>query len=201
MKGIFGVLAINLLWLWASCDGSHIGDAEREQLVRRFVEEYYLHHAPPGQHYEFVSLTAIDTVYYQDNIAFRRQYIKADADRNRNMLRIAQQKQDSFLTVNVQKKIEQYEDRMNRYEQVLQGINELEAGLGKKANEVASYTYLFTLNTRDSLGAPQQLQYYVQTDPGLGVLSFTNDSATLYPNPNDFPGYREMAGRILKDSK
>jgi len=51
----------------AGCDGSHIGEEERETILLRNVEEYYRKGTPANNGYEFVSLKAIDKVLYKDN--------------------------------------------------------------------------------------------------------------------------------------
>lgn len=181
------------------CDGSHIGEDEREAIVRRSVEEHYHKRAPANNGYEFVSLKPIDTVLYKDNIAFRRNYMQDKVDHNRSMLEIAQAKQDSFPTVNFHKKITTYKDNLTKYEKVLAGIDSLETVLGDKVNDVASYTYLFQLKANNEAGIKTPYEYYVQTDLGFGVLKFTANKEELYPNPNDFPGYRDMAASILVD--
>ena len=77
------------------------------------------------------------------------------------------------------------------------GIDSLEAVLGDDVDKVASYTYLYKLKANGPDGVMQLKEYYLQTDPGFGVLSLTDNQEDLYPNPGDFPGYREMAGEIL----
>jgi hypothetical protein len=64
---------------------------------------------------------------------------------------------------------------------------------------VASYTYLYQLKAYNEAGVKAPYEYYVQTDLGFGVLKFTDNKGELYPNPNDFPGYRDMAVSILVD--
>jgi len=84
---------------------------------------------------------------------------------------------------------------------VLAGIDSLETALGNKVNDVASYTYLYQLKANNEAGVKTQYEYYVQTDLGFGVLKFTDNQEELYPNPNDFPGYRDMAVSILVDEE
>lgn len=181
------------------CDASKIGEEERNDMVRTSVEEYYRQHTPPDSSYEFVSLTVIDTILYKDNIAFRRNFIQAEIDHNRSMAEIAQQKQDTFQTVNFHEKIVEYQDKLERYERVMTGIDSLEKVLGGKGDEVASYTYLFKCKADNGQGKQIEKVYYVQTDMGFGVLGMTDNKETIFPNPNDFPGYKEMALKALTE--
>lgn len=190
--------------LLVSCDSSHIDENERDSIVRRHAEEYYWN-AAGKDGYEFVSLEEIKTVTFQDNIDFRRKYIQQLIDENEQMMRLAMQKRDSFpdliagkdTTPYYDSKIAEYQGKADRYKQMLAGIDSLAKSLGDSSKEVASYTYLYTLKTQNPQGQQETHQYYIQTNPGYGVLQFTDDTSQLYPNPNDFPGYREMAGRVL----
>lgn len=198
---LFLALAALLLF---SCDSSHIGENERDKIVRRLAEDYYWK-AAGNNGYEFVSLKEIDAITFQDNIDFRRQYIQQQIDENERMLAIALQKRDTFPDLTAGKdttpyydnKIAEYQGKIDRYQQVLLGIDSLAQSLGDSSKEIASYTYLYTLKANNPQGQQETQRYYIQTDPGYGVLLFTPDSTQLYPNPNDFPGYREMAGRVL----
>lgn len=198
---LFAALACATLW---GCDASHIDKEERDDIVRRFAEEYYWNAAGKNG-YEFISLEEINVVYYKDNIQFRRQYIQQQIDDNQGMLEVALVKRDSFPDLIAgkdtipfyDKKIADYQGKIDRYQQVLLGIDSLAEALGDTANQVASYTYKYTLKGDNESGQQVTQQYYLQTNQGYGILHFTNDTAELYPNPNDFPGYREMAGRVL----
>lgn len=183
----------------ASCDNSKIGEEERDGLVQASIEKYYQEHGAHKTGYEFVSLEVINTVYYKDNIEFRRKYIQKEIDHNRGMLEIATLKQDTFPTVNFADKIAEYQGKLDKYEQLLAGIDSLDKALGDEVKEVASYTYLFKCKEHNEQGQQIEKAYYVQTDPGYGVLRFTDNKEDLFPNPNDFPGYHDMAAKILVD--
>jgi hypothetical protein len=201
LRLLFAAFACTTLW---GCDASHIGEEERNGIVRRFAEEYYWNVAGK-EGYEFISLEEIDEVLYQDNIDYRRQYIQGQLDDNQRMMAIALTKRDSFPDLIAGKdsipyydfKVADYQGKINRYQQVLLGIDSLAEALGDTAQQVASYTYRYTLMGKNEQGQPDTLVFYLQTNPGYGVLQFRPDTADLYPNPNDFPGYREMAGRVL----
>lgn len=94
-------------------------------------------------------------------------------------------------------KIAEYQGKADRYKEVLAGIDSIATAFGDSNKEVASYTYLYTLKAKNAQGQQETQKFYLQTNPGYGVLQFTPDTTQLYPNPNDFPGYREMAGRVL----
>ncbi len=185
------------------CDASHIDNEERDTIVRRQAETYYWN-AAGNDGYEFVSLEEIKATTYQDNIDFRRQYIQQLIDENEKMVLVAQQKLDTFPDLYVKSdtayyvlKIAEYQGKADRYKQVLAGIDSLATSLGDSSKEVASYTYRYTLKAKNEQGQPDTFVFFLQTDQGYGVLQFTPDTTQLYPNPNDFPGYREMAGRVL----
>lgn len=195
-QNIFTILIASML-LIAGCDNTQVDKETRDQLVRQNAEKYFLQRAPAGHGYEFVSLEETGKVTYKDNVAFRKDFIQKEIDHNQRMLELAKQKQDSFPTVNFSEKIAEYQGKVDKYQQVLDGIKQLEKELDGKLNDVASYVYEFKLKADiDSTGRKEHT-YYIQTDPGYGILKLTNIKEELYPNPNDFPGYREMAGAIL----
>lgn len=203
MKNLNLLLLAPASLLLFSCDPSHIGENERDKIVRRHAEEYFWN-AAGKDGYEFVSLEEIKTYTFQDNIAYRRKYIQQLIDENEEMMRLAQLKLDSFPDLHVNSdtayyvlKVAEYQGKADRYKQVLTGIDSIAQSLGDSSKEVASYTYLYTLKAKNPQGQQETQKFYLQTNPGYGVLQFTPDTADLYPNPNDFPGYREMAGRVL----
>jgi hypothetical protein len=73
--------------------------------------------------------------------------------------------------------------------------------LGEKANDVASYTYLYSFRGNNKLGAKVLNEYILQTNPApdFKVLKLAENRDDMILNPNDFPGYREMIASILSD--
>lgn len=192
---------IAVISVLAGCDNTQIDKDTRDQLVRQKAEAYFLQRAPQGHGYEFVSLEETEKVTYKNNVEFRKGFIQKEIDHNQGMLALAKQKQDSFPTVNFSEKIAEYQGKIDKYQKVLDGINRLEDEMGGQLNDVASYVYEFRLKADIDGSGRKEHTYYLQTDLGFGMLKFTDKKDELYPNPNDFPGYREMAGEILVEGE
>lgn len=120
--------------------------------------------------YEFVSLDLVDSTTFADNIAYRRDYFTQRKDDPKNA-------------------------------RILSGIDSLENLMGEKTNDVASYRYLFTCRANNALGAKVINTFHVQTGPvpAYEVINITQDEDRIILNPNEFPGYFDMASKIIRE--
>jgi hypothetical protein len=194
-KILIGLIALITIGLNSCSDKKQ----NRDEIVKRNAEEYLKANMNDPKSYEFVNLVLIDSIFYSDNIQYRKEvfskYIEDDKD---ELNRIESYKID-LPSMYDENEIDELKVKISKNEKILLKIDSLENKLGNKKNEVASYTYVFSFRGNNALGAKVLNEYILQTTPSpdFKVINMTDDKDKVYLNPNDFPGYREMIEKNL----
>jgi hypothetical protein len=181
-------LALSILVFLISCS-----EPSRDEIVREKAEIQLFQKLNDPDSYVFVSLELYDSILYSDNIKYRKEHFQ-------DMLESAQR---DIARTDTEERISKYQDDMNQAKRFLSGIDSLEQILGADAGNVASYSYLYIFRANNAMGAKTLNEYIVQVTPSpeFSILQMTDDPNQIILNPNDFPGYREMAMHITNLSQ
>ncbi|WP_106832246.1 hypothetical protein [Parabacteroides pacaensis] len=155
----------------------------KEDIIKNNLVAYLHDKLDDPQSYQFVSLELIDSTTYLDNINYRRRDFE---DGIKFHERIA----DSP---------DEYINEINRDKRILAKIDSIQTALGDTVNHIAAYKFLFKFRSKNAFGAKVLNEYILQTtgSPLFEIIQMTNDPDKVYLNPNEFPGYRDMAAKEL----
>lgn len=144
--------------------------------------------------FELVDFYIIDTVYYIDNVNYRREYFERDLNRYKDDLNRNENYKTSIPSMYSERKSEDLKKEIAKQELILNKIDSIADGLGETINDIASYTGVVKFRSKNEYNAKVLSEYYIQTSPPpeLRITNMTTERSKLYNNPNDFPGYREM---------
>lgn len=188
---LFGLLAIGL----SSCADN---EPSHEDILRKQVEDFIKSEINTPQGYKFVELTLIDSVLFSNNINYLRQNYSQNLDFDYSSMK----RQESFQTEDPSmydaNEVNKLKASLNKYKQIITKIDSIEADMGDRKNDVASYTYLLSFLEKDDSGAEVMNKFIVQTGeaPDYKILNVTRDPRNLNPSPNEFPGYQEILDSI-----
>nr|DAN18506.1 MAG TPA: TRAF PROTEIN, TRAO PROTEIN, TRAN ADHESION, BACTERIAL SECRETION.5A [Bacteriophage sp.] len=180
-KAIVSILTVFL----ASCSfGMH--EPSKEDIVKNNIVAYLQDKLDDPQSYELVSLELIDSTTYLDNINYRKRDFEDDIKSDERLSEISSEP-DYYLK------------GINRSKRILAKIDSIQIALGDSVNCIAAYKFIFKFRSKNSFGAKVLNEYILQTTgkPSFDIIQMTNDPDKVYLNPNEFPGYRDMAAKEL----
>lgn len=185
--GFFVIFVIGL----TSCSEKQLS---QDEIVKKNAEEYVKEKMNDPSSYEFVKLELLDSITFNDNIDYRKDYFNRDMEYDRSSLEMQESYKTEIPSMYNEKDVEELNAKIAKNERILSKIDSLATLLGARKNEVASYTYVYSFRGNNALGAKILNEYIIQTDPmpDFKIINMTNDKDKLFLNPNDFPGYREM---------
>jgi len=189
---LFAFIALGL----ASCSEKQF---TQDDIVKRNIEEYVKEKMNDPSSYEFVKLELIDSITFNDNIEYRKDFFGRNMEYDRSSLESQERYKTEIPSMYDEKEVEALQAKIEKNKRVLSKIDSLATLLADRRNEVASYTYIFSFRGNNALGAKILNEYIVQTDPApdFKIINMTDDKDKIFLNPNDFPGYREMIEKNL----
>jgi hypothetical protein len=190
--GLFAFIAIGL----TSCSEKQPTQVD---IVKKNAETYVKEKMNDPSSYEFVKLELMDSITFNENIEYRKDYFSGNMDYDQSSLERQEGYKTEIPSMYNEKDIEELKAKIEKNERILSKIDSLATLLGDRKNEVASYTYIFSFRGNNALGAKILNEYVVQTDPApdFKIINMTDDKDKIFLNPNDFPGYREMIEKNL----
>jgi hypothetical protein len=194
-KVIIGLIAIMAIWL-TSCSEKKLN---QDDIVKKNAEEYLKSKMNNPDSYEFVKLELIDSVLFSDNIKFRKNRFSELLETDQGNLHYKESLKTELPSLYDKQEIEDLKVSIEKNKRILVKIDSLEKQLGKRNNEVASYTYVFSFRGNNSLGVKVLNEYIIQTDssPNFKIINVADEKKKIFLNPNDFPGYKEMIKKNL----
>jgi hypothetical protein len=198
-KFIIGLFALTAIGMSSCANKQQIQD----NLVRKNFEEYFRNREINfDNNYEFEKIELKDSVLYSANIEFFKEWFRRDLDFSKNYLNDIKSYKTNFPTTTMSEE-EIVKILKNNYEEnqrILSKIDSLEAKMGNKTNEVASYTYILSGRINSALQGEIIREYIVQTGPkpDLKIINIARNKDEMHETPNDFPGYREMLKKNRK---
>jgi len=167
---------------------------KQDDIVKKKAEAYVKEKMNDPISYEFVKLELIDSITFNDNIEYRKDYFSRNMEYDLSSLERKEGYKTEFPSMYNEKDIADLKAQIEKNKRIVSKIDSLETLLGNKKNEVASYTYIFSFRGNNTLGAKILNEYVLQTDaaPDFEIINMTDDKDKIFLNPNDFPGYREM---------
>lgn len=173
----------------------------RDKIVKLNVEEYLKSRMNDPESYEFVKLELIDSISFSNNIEYRKESFQRNLKYDKDDLERQKRYKIDIPSMYQEEKIEELNEKIAKNEKILAKIDSLEADLGNRKNETASYTYIYSVRGNNKMGAKILNEYIVQTNPApnFEIINMTDDKDKMYLNPNDFPGYREVISKMLLD--
>lgn len=189
--GFFTLISIGLI----SCSEKK---PTQNDLVREKSEAYIKEKMNDPKSYEFVKLELIDSITFNDNVEYRKNYFSRSMEYDRNSLERQEAYKTDLPSMYDEKDAEDLKAKIARNERILSKIDSL-ANIIEDKNEVASYTYIFSFRGNNALGAKVINEFVVQTNPApdFKIINMTDDKDKIILNPNDFPGYSEMIKKNL----
>lgn len=190
--GFFALIAIGL----TSCSEKQ---PTQDDIVKNNAETYVKEKMNDPSSYEFVKLELMDSVTFNDNIEYRKDFFSRNMEYDRSSLERQEGYKTELPSMYDEKEVEELKAKIEKNERILSKIDSLATLLGDRKNEVASYTYIFSFRGNNALGAKILNEYVVQTDPApdFKIINMTDDKDKIFLNPNDFPGYRKMIEKNL----
>ncbi|HPO48007.1 MAG TPA: hypothetical protein PLS09_04020 [Paludibacteraceae bacterium] len=166
----------------------------RDDIVKQNAEEYIKSKMNDPNSYEYVKLELIDSVLYSDNIEYRKDYFKHNIEYNQSSIEQQESYKTELPSLYDEQEIKDLNAEIEKSKRILSKIDSIEAQMGDKKNEVASFTYIFSFRGNNALGAKVMNEYIIQTTsaPDFKIINMTNDKNKVLLNPNGFPGYKEM---------
>lgn len=173
------------IFLLLSCSGM-LKHPSKEDIIKNNLVAYLQDKLDDPQSYELVSLKLIDSTTYLDNINYRRRDFEDNIKSDKRLSEISSEP-DYYLK------------SINRSKRILAKIDSLQTALGDTVNHIAAYKFLFKFRSKNAFGAKVLYEYILQTTgaPSFEIIQMTNDPDKVYLNPNEFPGYRDMAAKEL----
>lgn len=171
----------------------------QDDVVKKNVEEYIKEKMNDPSSYEFVKLELMDSITFNDNIEYRKNYFNRSMESDQSLLERQERYKTEMPSMYDEKDAEELKVKIEKNQRVITKIDSIANQLGERKNEVASYTYIFSFRGYNALGAKILNEYVVQTDPSpdFKIINMTGDKDKIYLNPNEFPGYREMIEKNL----
>ena len=162
--------------------------------MKQNAEEYIKSKMNDPNSYEYVKLELIDSVLYSDNIEYRKDYFKHNIEYNQSSIEQQESYKTELPSLYDEQEIKDLNAEIEKSKRILSKIDSIEAQMGDKKNEVASFTYIFSFRGNNALGAKVMNEYIIQTTsaPDFKIINMTNDKNKVLLNPNGFPGYKEM---------
>ena len=190
--GLFAFIAIGL----TSCAEKQ---PTKDDIVKKNAETYVKEKMNDPSSYEFVKLELTDSITFNNNIDYRKDYFGRNMEYDLSSLERQEEYKTEIPSMYDEKEVETLKAEIEKNERVLYKIDSLATLLADRRNEVASYTYIFSFRGNNALGAKILNEYFVQTDPApdFKIINMTDDKDKIFFNPNDFPGYREMIKKNL----
>jgi hypothetical protein len=190
--GLFAFIAIGL----TSCAEKQ---PTQDDIVKKNAETYVKEKMNDPSSYEFVKLELMDSITFNENIEYRKDYFSRNMEYDQSSLERQEGYKTEIPSMYNENDVEELKAKIEKNERVLNKIDSLATILGDRKNEVASYTYIFSFRGNNALGAKILNEYVVQTDPtpDFKIINMTDDKDKIFLNPNDFPGYREMIEKNL----
>ncbi len=190
--GLFAFIAIGL----TSCAKKQ---PTQDDILKKNAETYVKEKMNDPSSYEFVKLELMDSITFNENIEYRKNYFSGNMEYDQSLLERQEGHKTEIPSIYNEKDIEELKAKIEKNERILSKIDSLTTLLGDRKNEVASYTYIFSFRGNNALGAKILNEYVVQTDPApdFKIINMTDDKDKIFLNPNDFPGYREMIKKNL----
>ena len=190
--GLFAFIAIGL----TSCAKKQ---PTQDDIVKKNAKTYVKEKMNDPSSYEFVKLELMDSITFNENIEYRKNYFSGNMEYDQSLLERQEGHKTEIPSIYNEKDIEELKAKIEKNERILSKIDSLTTLLGDRKNEVASYTYIFSFRGNNALGAKILNEYVVQTDPApdFKIINMTDDKDKIFLNPNDFPGYREMIKKNL----
>jgi hypothetical protein len=171
----------------------------QDDIVKKNAKEYIKEKMNDPSSYVFVKLELMDSITFNDNIEYRKDYFSRNMEYDRSSLERQEGYKTEIPSMYSEKDVEDLKTKIEKNERILSQIDSLATLLDDRKNEVASYTYIFSFRGNNALGAKILNEYLVQTDtaPDFKIINMTDDKDKIFLNPNDFPGYREMIEKNL----
>lgn len=181
-----------------------------EELLINSISEYLKDKLHDPNSYEFIELALVDTIFYRDNIEYRRNYFRNEISYSESQIvstqnRLRERYLGAYLYSETQREgfrlyIDNLKSDIERFRSILTEIDSIEVALGDQVNNVASLTYLLRFRAKNAFGALTLHEYIVQTDPepDQKIINMTDDEGKVYLNPNEFPGYQEMIKKYVR---
>ncbi len=190
---IFGLTSCGDSQTTQNGDGKQSGEKEADkqpnqyEIVKENAENYVKRRMNDPDSYEFVELKLLDSVLYKDNLEYRRKWQKIGIGDDKKRLE-RQANYPSTSSIDSESKLK---GRIAQREKILVAIDSIEATMGEQINEVASYTYLFSMRGNNKMGAKVLNELMIQTSPApdFEMLNMTDNNDDMLPAPNQFPGY------------
>jgi hypothetical protein len=198
-KFIIGLFALTAIGMSSCANKPQIQD----NLVRKNFEEYFRNREINfDNNYEFEKIELKDSVLYSANIEFFKEWFRRDLDFSKNYLNNIKSYKTNFPTTTMSEEqiVKILKNDYEESQRILSKIDSLEAKMGSKTNEVASYTYTLSGRINSALQGEIIREYIVQTGPkpDFKIINIARDKDEMHETPNDFPGYREMLKKNLK---
>lgn len=185
MRSIFAIISIFTI---VSCN---ITRSDKE-IVRANVELLLMESLDDPESYEFVDLTALDTVLYIDNIKGRLLEWERFAVRSEGDAARQKRYKKDFPSMHSEGKIKISLNSSKQARGMIAKIDSIKTSLGDNVKNVASYSFVLKFRSNNKMGAKILSEQFVQTDNNLNIINITNNSDDVVMYPNDFPGYSEL---------
>lgn len=192
MKRIIQLLTILFAITIYSCGGNKV--PSQDEIVKINIEEFLKQRMDDPGSYEFVDLDLVDSVLYIDNINRKLKDYDSSIKREQDRLdtQLGYKKDYPFLYKEKEvNKLKASIDRENKYKIKVDSIKNV---MGNDVDNVASYTYIFSMRGNNKMGAKVLVEYIVQTgnSPDYEVLNMVTEREKMFVTPNVFPGYEEI---------
>lgn len=190
--GLFVFIAIGLV----TCSKKQLTQYE---IVKKNAEEYVKEKMNDPSSYEFVKLELVDSVTFNDNMEYHKEYFSRNLEYDRRSLETLERYKIELPSMYNEKEVEDLKAKIEKNERILSKIDSLAYLLGERMNEVASNTYIFSFRGNNAFGAKILNEYVVQTNPApnFEIINMTDDKDRIILNPNDFQGYTEIIEKNL----